>query len=133
MRKRLSGDVDVHFSCGCFGNLHYEVEDDPILLGPEEEAYFTDFLPCEDHDDVGADKIDAWEVVDCLVESTQSNDVEDFFENYGNSKIAIEKPVDSFLTEEFLQKEEQEQEFQSAKTVNAESVQRKPKGLRNKV
>lgn len=133
MRRRLSGDVNVHFSCGCFGNLHYEMEDDPILLGPEEEAYFTDFLPCEDHDDVGADKIDAWEVVDYLVESMQSNDIEDFFENYGNSEIAVEKPVDFFLMEEFLQEEEQEQEFQSVKTVDTESVQRKPKGLRNKV
>ena len=117
MRKRLSGDVNVHFSCGCFGNLHYEVEDDPILLGPEEEAYFTDFLPCEDHDDVGADKIDAWEVVDYLVESTQSKDVEDFFENYENSEIAVEKPVDSFLMEEFLQEGKDVNQDERAETT----------------
>lgn len=98
LRKRITGEVEVRFECGCHGLLKCEIYDDPTLgiFEFEDEAYFTNFLPCDNHDEKRADAIDAWEVLDFMMKEEKIENVEEFFEEF--DEYEVKESIESFLT-----------------------------------
>lgn len=122
LRKRITGEVEVKFECGCHGLLKCEIYDDPTLgiFESEEEAYFTDFLPCDNHDEKRTDAIDAWEVLDFMMKEEKIENVEEFFEEF--DEYEVKESIESFLTTgESFEKDRTTKKDETTKKYNLKS------------